>query len=84
MGASLNKQVTCAALSAESAPAAHASPQCPMGSCCNDGAQLWAAARAGETAEVSRLVAAGAQIDSHDPDDVSLLARRVRRLSLAP
>ncbi len=49
---------------------------------CDDGAQLWAAAGAGETAEVSRLVAAGAQIDSHDPGDVSLLAiaRRARRL----
>ena len=84
MGASLNKQVTCAALSAESAPAAHASPQCPMESCCDDGAQLWSAAGAGKTAEVSRLVAAGAQIDSRDPDDVSVLARRVRRRSRAP
>jgi hypothetical protein len=46
--------------------------------------QLWAAADAGKTAEVIRLVAAGARIDSHDPKDVGLLARRSRRLRWHP
>jgi hypothetical protein len=41
----------------------------------DNGAQLWAAAGAGKTAEVIRLVAARARIDSHNPGDVSLLAR---------
>jgi hypothetical protein len=35
---------------------------------CVRGAQLWAAAEAGETAEVSRLVAAKADINSRQPN----------------